>query len=103
LRRFNIRMRCRQRNKKQPKEFYREDLRKWHGITRERLIRTGFNDADNKWVRLPNQRFNVDQSPLPFVINVKRTYEQIEKENTWEKFGSRNLAQVLTKDNARCK
>ena len=35
---------------------------------------------------MPTQRFNVDQSPLPFVINVKRTYEQIEKnhaEKNW--------------------
>lgn len=80
LRRFNIRMRCRQRNRKQSKESFREDLRKWHGLTRERLIRTGSkDDYDKKWGRfLPNQRFNVDQSPLPFVVDVKRTYEQIE-------------------------
>ena len=56
LKRFNIRMRCRQRNKKLPKEAYRNDLAKW------RLISTGLNDSYNeKWGRfLLNRRFNVD-------------------------------------------
>ena len=45
LKRFNICMRCRQRNRKQPKEFFGEDLRKWYGLTRERLIRTGCNNS----------------------------------------------------------
>lgn len=40
---FDMRMRCRQRNKKQPKEYYHQDLQKWPRLTRERLIRTGFN------------------------------------------------------------
>ena len=58
---------------------FREDLSKWHSITRERLVRTGRNDKyDTKWgTYLPSQRFNVDQSPLPFVFDVKRTYEQM--------------------------
>ena len=77
-------MRCRQRTKKLPKEAYRNDLAKWHGLTRERLIRTGLNDSYNeKWGRfLPNQRFNVDQSPLPFVVNTKRSYEQVQYKHT---------------------
>ena len=81
LKRYNIRMRCRQRNKKLPKEAFREDLRKWHAIMRERLLRTGLNDSyDNKWGRFkPNQRFNVDQTPMPFVVNTKRTYEELQK------------------------
>ena len=41
LRQFNVRMRARQRNRKYPKEHYRKDLMNWHGLTRERLIRTG--------------------------------------------------------------
>ena len=79
LKRFNIRKCCRQRSRKQPKELFFEDLRKWHGLTSERLIRTGCNDGyDNKWGRIvPNQRYNVDQSPLPFVVDLKRTYEEI--------------------------
>ena len=36
----------------------------------------------------PSERLNVDQSPLPFVINVKKTYEYVEpgkskEHNTW--------------------
>ena len=48
---------------------------------RERLLRTGLNDSyDHKWGRKkPNQRFNVDQTPMPFVINAKSTYEEIQK------------------------
>lgn len=42
---FNICMRCQQCNKGQVNEFFCEDLCKWHGLTREHLIRTGFNDA----------------------------------------------------------
>ena len=81
LRQFNVRMRARQRNRKYPKEHYRNDLMKWHGVTRERLVRSGLNDDyDSKWGRFrPSNRFNVDQSPLPFVIDHKRTYEVIEK------------------------
>lgn len=44
LKRFNIRMRAKQRNRKQPKGAYREALIKWHSTTRERLVRTGFED-----------------------------------------------------------
>jgi len=81
LRRYNIRMRARQRNRKYSKEHFRVALTKWHGSTRERLVRTGLNDDyDQKWGRFrPTNRFNVDQSPLPFVIDHKRTYEIIEK------------------------
>ena len=41
-------LRCRQHNKKLPKEEYRNDLAKWHGLTRERLIRTGLKDSYTK-------------------------------------------------------
>ena len=59
-------------------------MRKWHGFTRERLIRTGCNDDyDDKWgTFVPNERYNLDQSPLPFVVDAKRTYEQIEYKHT---------------------
>ena len=29
---------------------------------------------------LPNQRFNVDQSPLPFVMQMNRTYEHFDED-----------------------
>ena len=56
---------------------------KWHVTLRERLIKTGRNDKyDLKFGRfLPTQRFNVDQSPLPFAINMKTTYEHVEPKN----------------------
>ena len=40
----------------------------------------GFNDNyDDKWGRFTSeQRFNVDQSPCPFALNLKRTYHVFE-------------------------
>lgn len=87
LRRYNIRMRAKQRNRKQPKGAYREALINWHSTTRERLIRTGFEDEyDAKWGRFkPEQRINVDQSPMPFAMNPKRTYELVEENGRYHK------------------
>ena len=75
---YNIKMRRKQRNKKLHKESFRQDVMKFHANTREKLIKTGASDCyDAKWGRfLPNQRFNVDQSPLPFAIARSRTYEE---------------------------
>ena len=74
-------MRAKQGNKKKSKESYRDSLMKWHATTRERLIRCGRNESyDEKWGRFtPEQRFNVDQSPLPFALNSKRTYELVKR------------------------
>ena len=79
IKRMNLKLRRVQRNKKLPKEALRGDLQKWHATTRERLVRTGLNDNyDPKYGRfLPEQRFNVDQSPLPFAIDTKKTYEEV--------------------------
>lgn len=87
IKRYNLRMRAKQRNRKQPKESFREGLSKWHGTTRERLVRSGKDDTyDQKWGRfLPSQRFNVDQSPLPFAITTKRTYELVKKGDQYHK------------------
>ena len=87
LKRYNIRMRAKQRNRKLSKESYREALIKWHANTRENLIRQGKNDSyDDKWGRFtPEQRFNVDQSPLPFVNTTKRTYELVKKGDKYHK------------------
>lgn len=86
---YKIRMRAKQRGKKQPKSAKIQDLQKWHATYRERCIRPrSTNNYDKKWGGfLPKQRLNVDQSPLPFVINSKKTYEFVEKgekyHNTW--------------------
>ena len=47
-------------------------------ITCECLLWTGFNDNyDPKWGQfLPSQHLNVDQSPLPFAIDAKWTYNE---------------------------
>ena len=51
---------------------------KGHSVTREHLIRTdgGSESYDPKWGRFkPTERFNVDQTPMSFAVDVKRTYE----------------------------
>ena len=63
---------------------------KWHATLRLRLITTGYNDRyDAKYGRyLPQERFNVDQSPLPFVIDTKKTYELVERGNKENRYKS---------------
>ena len=80
IKRNNIRMRAQQRNKALPKAALSQKLQEWHATTRERLVRTGFSENyDEKWGRFtPEQRFNVDQSPCPFALNLKRTYHLFE-------------------------
>ena len=76
LRKYNLRMRAHQRNRSKQKEAFRADLMKWHSTVRERLVRmgAGLEAYDAKWGRrLPSQRFNVDQSPMPFVFDSKKT------------------------------
>ena len=75
LRKYIVRMRACQRNRSKPKEAFRADLMKWHNTVRERLVRMGAgSEADDaKWDRfLPSQRFNVNQSPMPFVVDSKK-------------------------------
>ena len=53
---------------------------KWHSTVRERLLRMGAGSEayDVKWGRFfSSQRFNVDQFPMPFVVDSKKTYEII--------------------------
>ena len=73
-------------------------------MTCEQLIRTGCNDAyDDKWRRfVPNQIYNVDQSPFPFAVDVKCTYEEIEYKHT-EKIWIAQPGSDLEKDSALCK
>ena len=86
---YKRRIRRRQRNKNFSKQDNESDLRKWHTTHRERCICFGKDEIyDSKWGRFkPIQRLNVSQSPLPFVIDVKKTYEYVEsgskKHNTW--------------------
>ena len=69
-----------QRRKKKPKQAFRESLMKWDSTLRERLVKTGKGENYNPTYDgfMPSQRYNVDQLPLPFAINTKKTYEQIQ-------------------------
>ena len=91
LRKYNIRLHAKQRSKNRSKANMIPKLKKWHAIFRECCIRSNSDslDYDNKWGAFkPSERLNVDQSPLPFVVNVKKTYEYVEpgkskEHNTW--------------------
>ena len=77
-----------QRGKKQSKASMVEPLKNWHASFRERCIRPLKVKYDPKWGGfLPIQRLNVDQSPLSFVVNSKKTYEYVKKgdkiDNSW--------------------
>ena len=86
IKRNHLKWRRVQRRKKKPKEAFRESLMKWHSTLTERLVKTGKGENYNPVYGgfIPSQRYNVDQSPLPFAIDTKKTYEQIrpkDKEN----------------------
>ena len=99
IKRHNIRMRARQRNRKLAKEDFRQKIEEWHLTIRERLIPTNRGETyDQKWGSFtPNQRFSVDQSPMPFSIDIKKTYHLYEpgqdqnKENIWISLPDRRL------------
>ena len=77
IKRYRLKMRRVQRNKKHAKESFREEMQRWHANLRQRIIRSGANTFyDARWGHfLPSQRLNVDQSPLPFAIDTSKTYE----------------------------
>ena len=55
---------------------------KWHSTLRERLVKTDKDDRyDTKFGRFLPSSYNVDQSPLPFVIDTKKTYKLLDKKN----------------------
>ena len=90
LRKYNVRMRARQRNRSKPKEAFRADLMKWHSTIREWLVRMGAGSEayDAKWGRLlPSQRFDVDQSPIPFVVDCNKHMKLLNREISIKKHG----------------
>ena len=77
IKRNKLKYRRIQKNKKQEKEHFLEKMVKWHASLCERLIRTGQSNAqyDQKCGYFkPSQRYNVDQSPLPFSYEYRKTY-----------------------------
>ena len=90
IRKYKIKVRRVQRKKQHHKSSYTNDLMNWHCQIREGLIKTGaiLPYYDVKWGRYtPDRRFNVDQTPLPFVIDRKTTYQEStpkgKKEKVW--------------------
>lgn len=83
IKRYHLKLRRTQRTKKQDKEAFREPMMKWHSTLRERLVKTGSSENYHPVYGsfVPAQRYNVDQSPLPFAIDTKKTYEHIEPKN----------------------
>ena len=78
IRRYKIKMRRVQRKKRQDKQYFVPKIMKWLSTLRKGLIKTGRDkpDYDAKWGHFgPEKRFNVDQIPLPFVVDRKTTYE----------------------------
>ena len=59
----------------------------WHATLRERLVHTGAIESyyKEKWgYYKPSQQLNFDQSPLPFAIEYKKTYDIPQKdEKVW--------------------
>ena len=84
IKRRHLKLRRTQRNKKQEKKAFRESMMKWHNTLRERLVKSGKTEDYHPVYGgfVPAQRLNVDQSPLPFAIDTKRTYEHIEPKKT---------------------
>ena len=104
LHEYKIRMRTKQRGKKQPKSAKITELQKWHATYRERCIRPLSDTYDSKWGGfLPKQRLNVDQSPLPFVVNSKKTYEFVEKGEKYHNTWISQPGSGLENANARCR
>ena len=76
---YKIKIHRVQRRKQAEKGAFSEKLKEWHLNFRETLIKSQSSDPnyDKKWGRFkPNQRFNVDQVPLPFVLDKNITYEK---------------------------
>ena len=63
-------------NKNESSKAHHEKLQKWHSTMQGRLTQTGTSSPSNdpKWGYFKfSQRFNVDQSPLPFTNEVNKT------------------------------
>ena len=75
----NIWMRAKHRNRKLAKEDFRQKLEEWHLTAREKLVWTNTGERyDQKWGSfLPNQCFNVNQSPM---LNIGQDQNQ---EKVW--------------------
>ena len=79
LKKYHVKIRRVQRKRAENEGNIAEKLRNWHVKYRETCIKSRQSDPnyDKKWGRFkPYQRFNVDQVPMPFVLDNKQTYER---------------------------
>ena len=85
--RYNITLRKRTNKKRDSAEEGRETIQKFHRELRKALKSTRRRSnlqADATYGRwLPEQRYNVDQVPLPFVIGQEKTYESSGSKQVW--------------------
>ena len=81
IKKYNLKVRRVQRKKQFDKTCYHQALQQWLLKFREGIIKSKSPDEshsnDPTWGRFfPHQRWNVDQVPLPFAIDMKTTYER---------------------------
>lgn len=86
--RHNIAFRRRSNKKKSSANDGRERIQRFHRNLRKSLKTTRRRDEhaelDGKYGRwLPQNRYNIDQVPLPFVIDQDKTYETKGSEQVW--------------------
>ena len=107
IKRNNIRMCSRQRNRNISKDSFREKLQQWHVTYRERLVRTGYDESFNvKWGRFtPEKRLNINQSPCPYQLiwGKLTTSMSQEKTKTTQRYGYHNQEVAGINVNVRCK
>ena len=90
-RRHNISLRRRSNKKKNSADHGRETIQRFHQNlrkavkTRRRRNNSRNNSAmDTKYGRwLPRNRYNIDQVPLPFVIDQDKTYDSTGNKQVW--------------------
>ena len=81
IKKYNLKVKRVQRKKQFDKAIYHQAMQQWLLKYREGIIKSESPDEnhsnDPKWGRFfPHQRWNVDQVPLPFAIDMKTTYER---------------------------
>ena len=86
--RYEISHRSRTNKKKDSAEECRAAIQSFHRTLRRALKTKRQRDSsaliDAKWGRcLPSQKYNVDQVPLPFVVNQSKTYAGKGSKQVW--------------------
>ena len=78
IRLYKVKLRRVQRKKQVDRSKYLPEMIKFHTQLREGVIKSGNEKSsyDAKWGRFaPNRRFNVEQIPMPFIVDQKKIYD----------------------------